>query len=295
MLTVMLKKLKRFKILKVFNDAQLIELSEYISLENYNPSDVIFKEGDAGTAMYIIDKGDVEIRKKDKLLTKFTSGNIFGEMALYEKEKRSADAVAATKVTLYKINSQEFKNFIFKHLLAGSQFLFDNIKEMSRRLRRTSEYLTTIYDTGKIVGSDIELNDMTNRILKRLLEDIHESTGGMIILFNPFSEMFDLACEINMKKLDLDKAVEFIKKNTDSNICRTIEESAVLCVPLKDQEKILGYIILEKEGDKTDFTFEHEIIVSAVGNQVGLGILKAYSKKEEEARKRLEMNRMKGY
>ena len=37
---------------------------------------------------------------------------------------------------------------------------------------------------------------------------------------------------------------------------------------------------------------QQEIVVAAVGQQTGLGILQAYSRQEEEARQRLERNRM---
>ena len=50
--------------------------------------------------------------------------------------------------------------------------------------------------------------------------------------------------------------------------------------------------MLEKIPDSAPFNTQDEIIVSAVGNQVGLGIIKAYHKQEEEARRRLQRKKM---
>jgi CRP/FNR family cyclic AMP-dependent transcriptional regulator len=60
---------------------------------------VIFREDDAGTDMYIIIQGLVEIRKatgssSSKILTTLQKGDMFGEMAIIEKKPRSATAVA---------------------------------------------------------------------------------------------------------------------------------------------------------------------------------------------------------
>lgn len=291
----MIEDLKNIPIFKVFPENILKELIPYIATENFKKNDVIFREGDVGNSMYIIGEGDVEIKKKDKVLSLFKNGDTFGEMALFESERRSADAVSKSDTSLYRINNQDFRKFIFDHLQAGAQFLYNSTQEMSRRLRRTSEYLITVFETGKIVGGDYTLDEMTGKILSRLMEDIKEATGGMILLLNPFTDMYDVACQKDMRILDLEKAVELISKNEGENIYHTSEQGIVFGVPVKDEKKVLGYIIMEKNDKKEPFSVEHEIIISAVGNQVGLGILKTYNKQEEEARRRLQRSRMKGY
>ncbi|MGD1969687.1 MAG: cyclic nucleotide-binding domain-containing protein [Desulfobacterales bacterium] len=288
----MMKTLKSLEIFSAFSEDLLEALSSFVKIETYNEGDLIFKEGDEGTAMYIIEKGQVEIRKKDKTLSFFTKGSIFGEMALFEKAKRSADAIARTDLTLYLLDHQDFRKFIFDHPKPGVQFLYSSISEMSRRLRLTSEYLTTVFETGKIVGENDSLFEMTQKILDRLLCDINGSTGGLILIFNPFTEIYDIACQANLMRLDVDSALNIIKKHTDQNPVHQLDEFTVLCVAIREAENILGFIMLEKAFDSGPFSTQDEIIVSAVANQVGQGIIKAYHKQEEEARKRLQRNKM---
>jgi CRP-like cAMP-binding protein len=291
----MIKTLKSLEIFSAFSEDILESLTPYVKIETYNEGDLIFKEGDEGTAMYIIEKGQVEIRKKDKTLSFFKDGSIFGEMALFENAERSADAVARTGLTLYLVNNHDFRKFIFEHPEPGLQFLYSGIREMSRRLRLTSDYLTTVFETGKIVSGNYSLHEMTQKILDRLLADIDGSTGGLIVIFNPFTEMYDIACQADLVLLDFDNALKIIEKNNDQNPIHKLDENTVLCVAIREEGNTLGFIMLEKISDAGPFNTQDEIIVSAVGNQVGLGIIKAYHKQEEEARQRLQHKKMMGF
>jgi CRP-like cAMP-binding protein len=291
----MIKTLKSLEIFSAFSEDILESLTPYVKIETYNEGELIFKEGDEGTAMYIIEKGQVEIRKKDKALSFFKDGSVFGEMALFENAERSADAVARTDLTLYHINNRDFRKFIFEHPEPGLQFLYTGIREMSRRLRLTSDYLTTVFETGKIVSGNYSLHEMTQKILDRLLADIDGSTGGLIVIFNPFTEMYDIACQADLVLLDFDNALKIIEKNNDQNPIHKLDENTVLCVAIREEGNTLGFIMLEKISDAGPFNTQDEIIVSAVGNQVGLGIIKAYHKQEEEARQRLQHKKMMGF
>jgi CRP-like cAMP-binding protein len=291
----MIKTLKSLEIFSAFSEDILEFLTPYVKIGTYNEGDMIFKEGDEGTAMYIIEKGQVEIRKKDKTLSFFKDGSIFGEMALFENAERSADAIARTDLTLYRVNNRDFRKFIFEHPEPGVQFLYTSIREMSRRLRLTSEYLTTVFETGKIVGGNYSLYEMTQKILDRLLADINGSTGGLIVIFNPFTEMYDIACQADLVLLDFDEALKIIEKHNDENPIHKLDENTVLCVAIREEGNMLGFIMLEKISGSGPFNTQDEIIVSAVGNQVGLGIIKAYNKQEEEARRRLQRKKMMGF
>lgn len=69
--------------------------SSFARERSYKPGDVIEREGDAGVAFYLITDGGVEIRGGSKVLSKLSRGQFFGEMALIDKQPRSASVIAA--------------------------------------------------------------------------------------------------------------------------------------------------------------------------------------------------------
>ena len=291
----MIEQLKQIKLFRSFNDEELEELAGYIKTEQFAADDVIFQEGDEGISTYIIESGRVEILKNNRTLTLFKAGDVFGEMALFENAERSADAVSRSDTKVYVISNSDFRFFIDKHPENGSKFLYTGIQEMSKRLRTTSNYLVTVFETGRIVGGSYVLEEMARLILERLIGDLDDVTGGMILLLNPFTDMYDETASLSMETIYLEMAVEHITNAEGNNIRLESEKGTVIAVPLKDIDKILGYIFLEKTGDSRIFSTEQEVILSAVGNQIGMGILNAYSRQEDEARQRLERNRMRGF
>ena len=79
----------------------------------FEPGEVIFKEGEAGDCAYIVEKGRAEIsvlREGKKVTLGIVGpGDLFGEMALINNELRSATTIAIDQVILIKINQTTFK------------------------------------------------------------------------------------------------------------------------------------------------------------------------------------------
>jgi CRP-like cAMP-binding protein len=53
-----------------------------IRRQHFEPGDVVFREGDLGDNVYVIQSGECEILRGGALLTTLTAGEYFGEMAL---------------------------------------------------------------------------------------------------------------------------------------------------------------------------------------------------------------------
>ena len=79
-----------------------LELLSRVAQEVSLPSDtIIFRQGDRGDKMYLVTSGIIEIWKteghdiKGSRLARLKQGEIFGEMALFDKEPRSATAITS--------------------------------------------------------------------------------------------------------------------------------------------------------------------------------------------------------
>jgi len=106
-------------------------------LRQFKAGDVIFKEGDAASELFVIADGEVEIRLGNRVLEKLPRYGIFGEMALIDAAPRSATAVAATDAKLVAVGE---KQFLF--LVGNTPFFALNVMRiMARRLRTMNKTL----------------------------------------------------------------------------------------------------------------------------------------------------------
>ena len=113
--------------------------SAFARERSYNAGEVIEKEGDSGVAFYLITSGSVEVRKGEKMVTKLGRGQFFGEMALIDKQPRSATVVSGesgTKALVMPV-------WNFKAAVATDPTVAMGVmKELAKRLRETTNALT---------------------------------------------------------------------------------------------------------------------------------------------------------
>lgn len=96
----------------------------------------IFRAGDGGDAMYVIQTGEVEIRVGDALVEVIGPGGIFGEMALVDRHARSATATAKTDCRLARIDERRFKYLVQQ----TPHFALEVMRVMATRLRQMNAH-----------------------------------------------------------------------------------------------------------------------------------------------------------
>jgi CRP-like cAMP-binding protein len=74
----------------------------------FKQGEIIFREGDPATELFVIKSGRVEVTTGNRLLATLDDNGIFGEMALIDKSPRSATITAATDVELVPVNEKQF-------------------------------------------------------------------------------------------------------------------------------------------------------------------------------------------
>jgi small-conductance mechanosensitive channel/CRP-like cAMP-binding protein len=72
----------------------------------------IIRENEEGRAFHIILSGQVEVTHKGNRVATLSSGQYFGEMALFTGERTSADVVALEECTILRIGAGDFKALI---------------------------------------------------------------------------------------------------------------------------------------------------------------------------------------
>jgi CRP-like cAMP-binding protein len=110
----------------------------------FEPGEVIIREGDEGNAAFFIVSGAVEIivgqGAKAKIVGALNQGEVFGEMCLIEPGPRSA-TVRATQDTLCLATSyEEFIVAIEQDPASAIQFM----KTLVRRLRQMNDLIASL-------------------------------------------------------------------------------------------------------------------------------------------------------
>ncbi len=70
--------------------------------------ELVYQKGAAGDAMYLVEKGQVELRSEDEVLARLGPGNDFGDMALLTGRPRTSNAIAVTGVNLWVLYRSDF-------------------------------------------------------------------------------------------------------------------------------------------------------------------------------------------
>src|SRR5436190_9022903 len=102
----------------------------------------LFRAGDVGDAMYLIESGRVRITirdedKKQIVLAELAQGDFFGEMAIIDGKQRSADAAVTENARLAVLSREDFLSFIHDHPKVALEMLSATFS----RLRRTDKML----------------------------------------------------------------------------------------------------------------------------------------------------------
>jgi len=110
----------------------------------YNDGDIIVRQGETGNCMFVIQSGKVEVFREENnnevRLAILEDNDFFGEMALVEREKRSATVRSMGKSQILTIDQKVF----LRQVNEDPSFAFRVLKKMSQRIRELSAEIVNI-------------------------------------------------------------------------------------------------------------------------------------------------------
>lgn len=113
----------------------------------YQDGEIIIRQGDVGSTMHVIQDGKVEVFLEgdngEVYLGDLGSGDFVGEMALFDRETRSATVRAKGQVRIITIDK---KNFLAR-VHADPSLAFRLVEMMSLRIRELEGTLQQITST----------------------------------------------------------------------------------------------------------------------------------------------------
>jgi CRP/FNR family transcriptional regulator, cyclic AMP receptor protein len=109
---------------------QMLERAD-VPVKTFSAGETIVSAGDDAREMYVVRRGRIEIRVNGKPVEEIGESGIFGEMALIDHSKRSADAVALEASEVIPIDER-----LFVILVQDTPyFALDVMRILTERLR----------------------------------------------------------------------------------------------------------------------------------------------------------------
>jgi CRP/FNR family cyclic AMP-dependent transcriptional regulator len=110
----------------------------------YKPGENVVKEGEMGETMFIIQTGEVRIHKRvrgrETTLAVLKDGDFFGEMAIIDKEPRSASASAVTESRIIVLSKDIFES----QIRTNPKIIMAILRKVSERLRQADRQIKTL-------------------------------------------------------------------------------------------------------------------------------------------------------
>ena len=133
----------------------------------------LFRAGDEGDAMYLIERGKVRISVqatdgRDMTLTELGRGDFFGEMVLFDGQRRSADAVVAEDARLAVLSRDHFLSFV----RSSPNVALEMLTALANRLRHTDELLR------HSATRNVNVEEAAQRTLADRAADVIAEFGG---------------------------------------------------------------------------------------------------------------------
>jgi CRP/FNR family transcriptional regulator, cyclic AMP receptor protein len=135
--------LARVPVLSTLDAEDLGRIAELAVPRQFEPGQVVFREGDASDTCYIVRSGRARAVREHSggrtlTLATFGPGEFFGELALFEDERRSATVEAIELTDVVAVLGPDMRRLMVEHPGISARLVI----ALGRRLRETNERLT---------------------------------------------------------------------------------------------------------------------------------------------------------
>jgi CRP-like cAMP-binding protein len=124
-------------------DEELARVADVTVPRSFQPGEVVFHEGDSSDTCYVVRSGHARaVREhgagRTLTLANFGPGDIFGELAMFDDERRSATIQALEETELIAILGRDMRRLLRQHPDIAVKLL----AALGRRLRESNDRLT---------------------------------------------------------------------------------------------------------------------------------------------------------
>src|SRR5689334_18628584 len=133
----------RLRKLDIFSDLtfrEALEVDELLHERVYEKGEIIFQEGDIGHGIFIVVSGKVRVDPSREILKdavlEFGTGEMLGELTLFEEAPRFATVVAMERTVMVALLQAELSSLLTRNTKIGVKVVVKLSTTMCRRVRR---------------------------------------------------------------------------------------------------------------------------------------------------------------
>lgn len=123
-----------------------MDLASVAVPRRWGAGETIFREGDAGDTCYVVESGTVRVTRNHSdgrtiTLAELRGGDLFGELAMFDSERRSATVEAAEETTGVALLAGDMRRLLLNHPDISLKLLSafsGRLKEANERISRQS-------------------------------------------------------------------------------------------------------------------------------------------------------------
>ncbi len=140
--------LRRVPMFADLDRRELAELEKILYRREYRTGETIFRQGDPGVGMYVIESGTVAITYEPsaRLLAELRGGDFFGEIALLNETPRSARATATAPTVLHGLFQPELFDLVQRAPRVGVKLLLPLAQNLGTRLVHADSELQRLHE-----------------------------------------------------------------------------------------------------------------------------------------------------
>jgi hypothetical protein len=131
--------LRRVKILGALSDSALERLLRHVEVISVPQFSEVVRKGEPGDALYMVLEGELRVRLiiggKETVLSTLGTGDVFGEISVFDQGPRSADVITNADSVLIKLSESAMRNLLVKAPELVAPVLFSLGKTLAARIR----------------------------------------------------------------------------------------------------------------------------------------------------------------
>lgn len=267
---------------KGLNSAEIVQVICAGKVIKLHAGEYVFRAGDQGNVMYVIISGSVRVETviggSRQELARFTTGQIFGEIAFVANVLRTADIVAEEELEVLEISEPFFQELILELPQTAAKILVNLSKILCERLANTTRsWIDSEYENILILFQTLALETEINAVFDKFTAALVKALPriGAVELFIEDNHFLWTSPGFEPCRPGFD----YLEKQQEL----LVDETNFLTInPIKIKGRSTGYLLIFQEPG-APFSAKELDILMKVSTQLGLVIDRILLNEETKA------------